>query len=412
MEEKIVITGMGTINSLAHNVKETWDNLINGVSGVGKITLFDASELRAQIACEVKDYHPEEYLSRRDIRRRDRFEQFASIAALEAISQAGLHDEKVDPKRVGVIISSSIGGLNTLYEAYNAIHQKGPHFVSPFTIPMMMMNGGAGMVSIDHGFQGSSFSVASACTSSADAIGVSWLMLKTGMMDAVVTGGCEATVTRVGIATFDRVGALSHRNDDFETTPRPFDLNRDGLVMGEGSAVIVLERESHARKRGAEILAELAGYGGSSDAFHITAPSEDGSGGSLAIINALNSARVNIDEVDYINAHGTGTILNDVSETRAIKKAFGALAYKIPASSTKSMTGHMMGATGALETIFLINTIRNNIMPPTIHYETPDPECDLDYVPNVSREKQVKVAISNAFGFGGHNGVLVVREYQ
>jgi 3-oxoacyl-(acyl-carrier-protein) synthase len=310
---------------------------------------------------------------------------------------------------VGVIVSSAVGGITTTQDIIHTLDKDGPRRVSPFGIPMLMSNGASGVISIDYGFRGPSLSVASACASGGDGIGTAWLMLKAGVIDAAVTGASEATITEIGAAAFDRVGAISHRTAD--VAPSPFDLHRDGLVMGEGSAVFVLETEDHARRRGAEILAELAGYGSSADAFHITAPAEDGSGGAQAIRVALQSAGLNPDQVSYINAHGTGTELNDVSETLAIKSALGGHAYRVPISSTKSMTGHMMGATAALETVFCIQAIRENCLPPTIHYQTPDPRCDLDYVPNQARECRVDVALNNAFGFGGHNAVLVIRRY-
>ncbi|MCK4978433.1 MAG: beta-ketoacyl-ACP synthase II, partial [Anaerolineales bacterium] len=288
----------------------------------------------------------------------------------------------------------------------------GPRRISPFVIPMLMSNGGSGLVSIDYGFTGPSLSVASACASSSDGIGAAWRLLRSGEIDIAIAGGSEATITTIGVASFDRLGAMSRRNDDYSMTPQPFDLNRDGLVMGEAAAVLVLETENHARARGAGILAELAGYAATSDAFHITAPSDTGEGGAEAIRVAMASAGVTADEVDYVNAHGTATQLNDASETLAIKAALGESAYQVPISSTKSMTGHCMGATGALEAVFCVNAIRKNIVPPTIHYETPDPQCDLDYVPNQAREMEVKVTVSNSFGFGGHNAVLVIREYN
>jgi 3-oxoacyl-(acyl-carrier-protein) synthase len=309
---------------------------------------------------------------------------------------------------VGVIVSSAIGGIGSFEEGVNVVLGKGPRRVNPFLIPMLMPNGAAGLIGITHGMQGPAFSVASACASGVDALGMGWMMLKTGMIDAAVTGASESTITPTSVAAFDRLGAMTRRRDD---VPQPFDANRDGLVMGEGSAVLVLERESFARGRGAEILAELAGYAATADAFHITAPAENGAGGSRAMKLALELARIESEEVDYINAHGTSTPLNDASETRAIKAAFGDMAYKIPVSSTKSMTGHMMGATGALEAVFCVQAVQENIIPPTINYQTPDPECDLDYVPNEARHATVDVAISNAFGFGGHNAVLVVRKY-
>lgn len=411
MQERIVITGMGTVNPLGLNVDESWKNVTAGVSGVGPITLFDSSPMQVHIAAEVKGFEPEKYMDAKESRRRDRFEQFTVAAAREAIAQANLQITEENSGRIGVIISSAIGGLYSLQEAILTNQREGPRRVSPFLIPMLMANGGAGMTAIEFGIKGPCFSVASACASGADGIGTALMMLRTGMIDAALTGASEATVTSTGVAAFDRVGAMSRRNDDYSMTPQPFDKNRDGLVMGEGSAVLVLERESDAKKRGATIYAELAGYGATADAFHVTAPHEQGEGGAAAIRMALASAQANPDEIGYISAHGTGTPLNDQSETRAVKAALGEQAYQIPISSTKSMTGHMMGATGALEVIFCVQAIRNGILPPTIHYETPDPECDLDYIPNQAREKKITLAISNAFGFGGHNAVLAIRKY-
>jgi beta-ketoacyl-acyl-carrier-protein synthase II len=410
--EKIVITGMGTVNALGLNVAETWRNATNGVSGVAPITLFDTSDWLVKIACEAKNFDPTHYMEAKEARRRDRFEQFGVAAAKEAIASSGLQITDENRGRISVVVSSAIGGLRTLQDAIFTLKDEGARRVSPFLIPMLMPNGASGLIAIDYGIKGPSFSVASACASGADGIGMAWLMLRTGMVDAVIAGGAEATICATGVGAFDRMGACSRRNDDYSLTPSPFDKNRDGLVMGEGAGVLVLERESSAKARGANILAELAGYAATADAFHVTAPDENGAGGAQAIRNALASAGVNFDEVGYVNAHGTATPLNDLSETKALKGAFGDLAYKIPVSSTKSMTGHMMGATGALEAIFCVQAIREGLLPPTIHYQTPDPDCDLDYVPNKAREQKIKVAISNAFGFGGHNAVLVVREYR
>lgn len=411
MQDRIVITGMGTVNPLGLNVKESWENVIAGKSGVGAITLFDSSSLQVHIAAEVKGFQPEQYMDAKEARRRDRFEQFAIASAREALASSGLEITEANAGRIGVIISSAIGGLHSLQEATLTNYKEGPRKVSPFLIPMLMANGGAGMTAIEFGIKGPCFSVASACASGADGIGTALMMLRTGMIDAALAGAAETTITSTGVAAFDRVGAMSRRNNDYSMTPQPFDKNRDGLVMGEGGAVLVLERESDAKARGANILAELAGYGATADAFHVTAPHEKGEGGAAAIRMALTSAKANDDEVGYINAHGTATPLNDQAETRAIKAAFGERAYRIPTSSTKSMTGHMMGATGALEIIFCVQAIREGVLPPTIHYETPDPECDLDYIPNEAREAQISLALSNAFGFGGHNAVLAVRKY-
>ena len=410
--EKIVITGMGTVNPLGLTVEESWRNAVNGVSGVGPITLFDPGPLNVHFAAEVKDFVPENYMEAKEARRRDRFEQLGVAAAKDALASSGLEVTEANSGKIGVLVSSAIGGIKSLSDAVITNYTEGPRRVSPFLIPMLMPNGAAGMIAIDHQIKGPCFSVASACASGADGIGTAFLMLKAGMIDAAVAGAAEMTICSVGVAAFDRVGAMSRRNEDYSMTPQPFDKNRDGLVMGEGAAVLVLERESHAKERGANILAEFAGYGATADAFHVTAPHETGEGGAAAMRMALNSAQANDDELGYISAHGTGTPLNDQSETRAIKAAFGERAYQIPISSTKSMTGHMMGATGALEAIFCVNAIRDGVLPPTIHYETPDPECDLDYIPNQAREKKITLAISNAFGFGGHNAVLAIRKYK
>lgn len=411
MEDRVVITGLGTVNPLGLTVDETWENIKNGVSGVGEITCFDPSSVHVKLACEVKGFNPENYLPAKEARRRDRVELLATAAASQAIHQSGILDSNIDPDLIGVIISSAVGGLHTLHQAFKTIVEKGTNRVSAFTIPMMMTNGSAGMVSIDYGFHGPCFSVASACASGSDAIGMAMRLLREGIIDVAIAGGSESTVLEVAIATFDRVGALTRRDSADSSAPQPFDLNRDGLVMGEGSGIIVMERERFAKSRGAQILAEVAGHASSSDASHITAPHEKGGGGALAIRNALKDASINPEDIDYINAHGTGTILNDASETKAIKASLGKIAYNIPVSSTKSMTGHMMGATGALETIFCVKTIQDQIIPPTINYQTPDPECDLDYVPNISRESAVEVTVNNAFGFGGHNAVLVIRKF-
>ncbi len=412
MQERIVITGMGTLNPIGHSVEESWRNAINGISGIGPITLFDSSKSVVRFAGEVKSFHPEEYMDVKDARRRDRFEQFATAAAKEAIRQSGLEIDEANRGRVGVVISSAIGGITTIEDGIHTLRDQGARKLSPFGIPMLMSNGAAGLTSIDHGFRGPSFSVASACASGNDALGLSWMMLRNGVIDVAIAGASEASIAEISFATLERMGAMSRRGDDFSMTPQPFDLHRDGLVMGEGAAVLVLETEKHARNRGAQIFAELAGYAATADAFHITAPAEFGSGAAQAMNLALGSAQIPHEAVDYISAHGTATPLNDVAETMAIKSVFGERAYQIPISSTKSMTGHIMGATGALETIFCIQAMREGVIPPTIHYQTPDPQCDLDYVPNEARKHKIKVAINNAFGFGGHNAVLVIKGYS
>ncbi|MEK7809914.1 MAG: beta-ketoacyl-ACP synthase II [Chloroflexota bacterium] len=412
MTHRVVITGLGTVNSLGIGVKETWESCLNGKSGLGPITLFDASNLLVKIACEVKNFDPAKFMDPKEARRRDRHQQFSTASAKEAKEMSGLEITEANAGRVGVIISAAIGGLMSTQEGVETIHGAGPRRVNPFTIPMMMPNGASGLWAIDSGIKGPALSVASACASGSDGIGYAFYMIRSGLIDAAFAGAAEATICSLGVAAFDRLGAMSRKNDDYSMTPQPFDKNRDGLVMGEGAAVIVLEELEHAKKRDANILAELIGYACTGDAFHITAPEEEGKGSSSAMVKALEDAKLNPSDLDYISAHGTGTPLNDAAETHAVKRALGKEAYNIPISSTKSMTGHMMGATGALESIFSVLAIRDNVLPPTIHYQTPDPDCDLDYVPNTARQKKVNVVMSNAFGFGGHNSVLVFKRFS
>jgi 3-oxoacyl-[acyl-carrier-protein] synthase II len=408
--EKIVVTGMGAICSIGNDLEQIWKNLLNGVSGIGSITLFNPEGLNVQVVCEVKDFDPVLHISPKEGRRRDRYQHFAAVAVKEALSQSGLIVTEENAPKIGVIISTGIGGVGSLEDGIRTLVEMGPRKVNPFVIPMLMANGASGLVGIDYGIKGPALSVSSACASGQDGIGVGWMMLRSGMVDVAIVGASEAPITQFGVAAFDKIGAISSRGIN-DHTPSPFDKNRDGLVVGEGAGVMVLETESHAKARGAEIFAEIAGYSATADAYHITAPHEEGVGGSRAILGALTIAGIDVHEVDYINAHGTGTQLNDVAETRAIKNAFKDKAYDIPVSSTKSMTGHMMGATGALEAIICVQAVNNNVLPPTINYLEPDPECDLDYVPNEARDANVRVAITNAFGFGGHNAVLVIKEY-
>jgi beta-ketoacyl-acyl-carrier-protein synthase II len=398
---------MGTINPIGLSVAETWRNALEGVEGVAEITLFDSKDLSVHIAGEAKGFDPSKYMDAKEVRRRDRFQQLASAAAKEALAQSGLEINDANADRVAVVISCAAGGLETIQDTTLLMAEAGPRRLSPVVIPMFMPNGAAGLVGIDTGARGPSFSVASACASGADGVGVAMLLLRAGVADAALAGATEAPVTKVGIASFDRLGAYSRRPPS--ETPSPFAKGRDGLVMGEGAAVVVLETLDHARRRGAEILGELAGYGSTADAFHITAPAENGAGGARAIRLAMEDAGMNPEDIDYVNAHGTGTVLNDIAETRALKSSLGERARQIPISSTKSMTGHMMGATGALEVILCVQAIRTGAVPPTIHLNEPDPECDLDYVPNEARQHRVRAALSNAFGFGGHNAVLAIR---
>ncbi len=409
MYERVVITGLGAVCSLGLTVADIWQNVVNGKSGVGPITLFDATDFNVHIACEVKNFQPTDYLAARVARRLDRYQIFASVAAKEAVQHAGLGESKINLDRAGVIISSAVGGLNSLQEAVLTVKEKGPRRVSPFAIPKLMSNGASGIVAIDTGFKGPAFSVASACASGSDALGLAWTLLRAGIIDVAIAGGSEAIITSIAVGAFDRLGAMARRDMDNSAAPQPFDRDRDGFVLGEGAGMMVLENESHARRRGVPILAELAGHAATADAYHITAPAIGGVGGAQAMKLALDSARLNPEDVDYINAHGTATRLNDLAETSAIKTVFGDLAYNIPVSSTKSMTGHMMGATGTLEAILCVLAVRENVVPPTINYQNPDPECDLDYVPNSARDKKIRVAMSNAFGFGGHNAAVVIR---
>lgn len=405
---RVVITGMGAITPLGHTAETTWQNLLEGQSGVDTITLFDASDFPVHVAAEIKDFDPSEYLDRREVRREDRYQWIAQVAAQEAIEDSGLEITDENAHRIGVVVSSGVGGIDTFYEQALVLDDEGPRRISPFAIPRVMTNGAAGLISIEYGVRGPTYCVTSACASAADGLGLTSYLIRSGVIDAAIAGGSEAGITPFGIASFYRIGAYSSRDD---CTPAPFSADRDGLVMGEGACILILESLEHAQARGANILAELVGYAASSDAHHITAPIEDGTGSASAIQQAMEDAKVNPDEMDYINAHGTGTPLNDAAETAAIKRALGDAAYNIPISSTKSMTGHMMGSTGALEAMFCIQAIRDNKVPPTINYTTLDPECDLDYIPNEARDVKVSIASSNSFGFGGHNAVLVLKEF-
>ena len=408
---RVVITGLGAISPLGLSADESWESAVNGRSGVGPITQFDPSDLMVRIAAEVKGFDARNYISPKEARRRDRVENLASAAAKEAIEASGLEINDTNGHRVAVIVSSAIGGLASLEEAVHTVRDKGPRRINPFGVTSFMSNGASGLIGIDYGARGPTFSVASACASGADGIGHAFRLVRSGAVDMAITGGTEATITPVAVSAFDRVGTMSRKNDTPTETPSPFSGDRDGMVMGEGAAVLILEELEHARKRGAPILAEMVGYTATADAFHITAPAENGAGATSAILGTLEDGQLNIEDVDYINAHGTGTSLNDPTETIAIKRAFGEHAYNVPVSSTKSTTGHMIAATGALEAVFCVKAINNNVIPPTINYHQLDPECDLDYVPNEARELPVRVAISNAFGFGGHNAVLAFKEF-
>ncbi len=407
---RVVVTGIGCVTPLGNSVRESWEKLVKGVSGIGPITKFDASDISSRIAGEVKDFDGSRYFDKKELKRTDLFLQYAVAAAEEALQDSGLDLDKINRDEVGVLIGSGIGGLQTIQQNCEALAIKGPRRLSPFFIPMAIINMASAIVAMRYGFRGPQNAVVTACATGTNAIGDAFKMVQRGDAPVAIAGGAEAAVCRLGVAGFAVMRALSTRNDEPEKASRPFDRDRDGFVIGEGAGILVLEDYEHAVKRGAKIYAEIIGYGMSSDAYHITMPDENGEGAALALERALRDANVSKDEVDYINAHGTSTPLNDKTETLAIKKVFGDRAYKIPISSNKSMIGHLLGAAGAVEAIFTIKAIEEGVIPPTINYENPDPECDLDYVPNEAREKEIKVAVSNSFGFGGVNACLVFRK--
>ncbi|MCS7206535.1 MAG: beta-ketoacyl-ACP synthase II [Dehalococcoidia bacterium] len=409
---RVVVTGMGVISPLGLSVEATWQALLAGKSGVARITAFDPTPFDTQIAAEVKGFAPENYMDRKEARRTDRFAQFAIAAAQEALRQAGLDGRLAHPERCATIIGTGVGGILTLSQQFAVLHEKGPQRVSPFLVPMMLTDMAAGQVSIAFGLKGPNFGIVSACASGSDAIGQAYELIRRGEVDLALAGGAEAPICPIAIAGFNACQALSRRNHEPERASRPFDAQRDGFVIGEGAAILVLERLEHALARGARPLGELVGYAATADAYHITQPSPGGEGGARAMALALRRAGLQPQDVDYINAHGTSTPLNDKYETQAIKTVFGEEAYRIPISSTKSMTGHLLGAAGALEAVITVMSILRGAIPPTINLDTPDPECDLDYTPWTPRRGRVRVAMSNAFGFGGHNSTLIFRQWE
>ncbi len=410
MKRRVAITGIGMLTPIGISKEEYWSALIEGKSGISRVTHFDPRDFPCQIAGEIKNFNPIDYIDSKKVRRQDRFVQFAIVASKDAIKDSGLELTKEDPKRIGVIFGSGIGGLSSIEKQFQILSEKGPRRVSPFLIPMMITNMAAGEIAITLNLQGPNYAISSACATSAHAIGDSLRLIECGDADVILTGGSEAAITPLGYAGFCSIKAFSLRNNEPEKASRPFDRERDGFVMSEGAGVVILEEWEHAASRGARIYGELAGYGATDDAYHITAPSPDGDSAAMAIKNALDDAGINPSEIDYINAHGTSTQLNDKIETLAIKKVFGDYAYKIPISSTKSMTGHLLGAAGAIELISILLSMQKSLIHPTINYEYPDPDCDLDYVPNKPREKEIETAISNSLGFGGHNATLVVKK--
>jgi 3-oxoacyl-[acyl-carrier-protein] synthase II len=404
---RIVVTGLGAVTPLGLDVPSTWDALVHGRSGIARISRFDPSPYETQIAGEVKGFDPAKYLDRKDARRTDRFAQYAVAAAAQALDDAGLKGGGGDRERIGVAIATGVGGIETLIDQVLLMEERGPSRLSPFLVPMLMANAGSAQISMQFDLRGPSLTHVSACASSAHALGESAELIRRGQADVMLTGGAEAAVLPLPIGAFATMHAMSRRNDAPERASRPFDKGRDGFVLSEGAAVLVLEERERAAARGARIYGELVGYGATADAYHITAPSPEGEGNARAMQMALDQAGMRPDEIEYINAHGTSTQPNDREETAAIKSVFGSHAYKLMVSSTKSMTGHLLGAAGALEGIACLLAIRDGCIPPTINYETPDPALDLDYVPNAARARPIRTALSNSMGFGGHNASLI-----
>lgn len=414
-QNRVVITGMGAITPLGLSVDEMWQGLIGGKSGIGSITHFDSSELRTHIAAEVKNFDPNNYMDRKEARRLDLYIQYAMAAAKEAMADSRLDMANEDPSRVGVIFGSAMGGMQAIEDVATTVNEKGLRRVSAFFVPNLLVDSASGRISIEYNAQGMNHAVVSACATGTGAVGEAYEILRRGDADVIISGGSEASITPFSVAGFDNVGALSQNNDDPTGASRPFDLNRDGFVISEGAGVIVMETEAHAKARGATIYAELIGYGSSGDAHHMTAPHEQSRGAISSMRMALRKAAelgIGLNDIDYINAHGTSTKLNDSSETYALKQVWGDGAYKLAISSTKSMLGHMLGAAGAVEAIICAKVIGEGLIPPTINYQTPDPDCDLDYTPNQAKQMAVNVALSNSFGFGGHNATIIMRRYQ
>lgn len=409
---RVVITGMGAVTPIGNNVEAFWQGIKAGKCGVDKVTHFDASEFKTQIAGEVKDFDPTEFIEKKEARKMDRYTQLAFVAASEAVASSGLDMEKEDPWRVGVITGSGIGGINTLEEQHKALLDRGPGRVSPFFIPMMIGNMGAAQIAIKFGARGINENIITACASSTNAIGDAYRHIQYGTNDVIIAGGAEAAVSPLSFAGFCSMKAMSTRNDDPQTASRPFDAERDGFVLSEGAGFVILEELEHAKKRGANIICELVGYGATDDAYHITSPIPGGEGGAKAMEFAIKDAGIEPGDITYINAHGTSTKYNDHFETQAIKSVFGGAAKDVMVSSTKSMTGHLLGAAGGVEAIICSLAIKEGYVPATINYQNPDPDCDLDIVPNDGRELEVKYAMSNSLGFGGHNATIVMKKYE
>ncbi|TYT22813.1 beta-ketoacyl-ACP synthase II [Dictyoglomus thermophilum] len=412
MRRRVVITGLGVISPVGIGKDIFWENIKKGKSGISRISKFSVDDFPTKIAGEVKDFNPEDFIDKREARRLDRFSQFAIAATKLALEDSGWNPTEEEKENTAVIVTSGIGGFETLENQFRTLFEKGPNRISPFLIPMVIINIASGNISIFFGFKGPNYSPVSACASSAHAIGIGYRLVSSGEADFAIVGGSEASITPMGIAGFCALQALSTRNDEPEKASRPFDAKRDGFVMGEGAGILILEELNHALDRGARIYAEIVGFGASDDAYHITAPDPEGNGAVLSMKRAIKDANIRPEEINYINAHGTSTKLNDKIETLAIKKVFGEYAYKIPVSSTKSMIGHLLGATASVESIATVLSIYEGILHPTINYEEKDPECDLDYVPNVARKWDVKYALKNSFGFGGQNATLIFKKYE
>jgi 3-oxoacyl-[acyl-carrier-protein] synthase II len=408
---RVVVTGIGLVSPVGIGIEENWSNLTSGKSGIGPITRFDSSAFSTQIAGEVKNFHPEEFISKKELRKMDPFLQFALGAAHLAMEDAKLKIEPEVSSRAGVVMGCGLGGLLTIEESHKLMLELGPKKVSPFFIPMIISNMAPGLISMYHGAKGPNLSLQTACAAGTHAIGQAYHLIRDGFCEVMIAGGVESTVTTLAIAGFNAMRALSTRNDDPQRASRPFDKERDGFILSEGSGILIIEDLNFARARGARIYAELIGFGASGDAFHMVAPAPDGEGAARCMQMAIDDAGIQPSEVNYVNAHGTSTDLNDKYETQAIKTVFGDQAYKMAVSSTKSMTGHLLGAAGGVEAAYTVLSLHTQIMPPTINYEFPDPDCDLDYVPNVARKAQIEVAISNSFGFGGTNGTLIFRRW-
>lgn len=411
MKRRVVVTGLGVVTPLGNNIDEFWKNIIGGKSGVDYITRFNTDEFAVKIAAEVKNFTPEDYMDKKEIRRMDRNVQYAVAAAVMAVKDSGLDLKTSDKERIGVILGCGVGGLETFEDQKTVLIEKGPKRVSPFFIPMMIANMSAGQIAMAFGAKGINETVVTACASGTNAIGDAFKAIQRGDADIIITGGTEAAITPMALAGFSSLKALSTNNDNPSEASRPFDKNRDGFVMGEGAGILVIEELENALARKAPIYAEITGYGASSDAYHMTAPDPTAEGATLAIKRAIADSEVEPEKIDYINAHGTSTDFNDKFETLAIKKVFGSRACEIPVSSTKSMTGHLLGAAGGVEGVITALVLKNDIIPPTINYKEKDEECDLNYVPNVSIKKEVSYAMSNSFGFGGHNAVIVMKKY-